>query len=85
MLRFQRREAAGVISPLVDRHDPIILKSHGAITMGLRLGKALTKMEVPEHLGEAVSPADQLGRVDGLGDRQAQTQQDLLPGKRKRN
>ena len=59
-------EVAGAISRLVGRHSAVILKNHGALTIGPDLETALFRMEMVEHLAQVVFLAQQLGRVDTL-------------------
>ncbi len=65
-------EVAASISELVDGHDAIILKNHGALTVANDLETALMTMQVLEHLAQVVFLARMMGQVNHLTEKQVQ-------------
>jgi len=65
-------EVAASISTLVNSHNAIILKNHGALTVGPDLEAAFMGMEMVEHLAQVVFLARQLGNIDLLTPAQAE-------------
>ena len=74
-------EVAAVISPLVARHNAVILSNHGVLTVGPDLETALFRMEIVEHLAQVVFLAHQLGRINTLSSEQLQKLNRAIYGK----
>jgi len=74
-------EVAQSIAEVVTRHDSIILKNHGVLTVGPDLETAFMRMEMTEHLAQVIFLARALGRVDMLTPDQVRAIHDAVDGK----
>lgn len=54
-------EVPDVIAPYLDKHDAILLRAHGALTVGTDLRTAYFRMETLEHFAKISLFAHQLG------------------------
>lgn len=59
-------EDAEAIRPLIREHAAILLRQHGALTVGVDLEEALIHLERLEHVAEVYWRADMLGHVEHL-------------------
>lgn len=59
-------EDATAIRPLIKQHDAILLRQHGALTVGGDLEEALVHLERLEHVAEVYWRAQVLGHVERL-------------------
>ena len=61
---------AKAIQPHIKKTDSILLKNHGALTLGTGLEKAYFRMETLEHYAQILFRASQLGKVNCLTEQQ---------------
>ena len=64
------QELPNSISRLIMKHDAILLKNHGVITVGKELEEAYFKLERVEHFAQVFFIAKSLGKVDTLTPKQ---------------
>ena len=64
------QELPDSISSLILKHDGILLKNHGILTIGKNLEEAYFKLERAEHFAQVFFIAKSLGKVDKLTKRQ---------------
>lgn len=50
-----------VVSEVIDRHDTIVLKYHGSVTVGRTVTEAYLRLETLEHTAQIVALVEQLG------------------------
>ncbi|OFX23412.1 MAG: aldolase [Anaeromyxobacter sp. RBG_16_69_14] len=60
-------EIPRAISPLLARHDVLLLERHGALALGRTLQEALDRMETLERVARIAALARLLGRAEPLG------------------
>jgi L-fuculose-phosphate aldolase len=63
-------EDAGAVSGLLGQHDAILLRQHGALTVGADLDEALVNLERVEHVAEVFWRAQMLGKVNRIPKRE---------------
>ncbi len=60
------QDSAQAIRPFVKEHSAILLRQHGAVTLGVDLEEALVNLERIEHVSEVFWRAHMLGHVEHL-------------------
>lgn len=59
---------ADAIRELIQKHDALLLRQHGSLTVGKDLDAALTSLERIEHVAEVFWRAQMLGKVNRIPD-----------------
>lgn len=57
---------ADAIRALIQKHDALLLRQHGSLTVGVDLDAALTNLERVEHVAEVFWRAQMLGKVNRI-------------------
>jgi L-fuculose-phosphate aldolase len=74
------QELPDSIEDLIMRHDAILLKNHGVLTVGRELEETYFKLERVEHFARIFSIADSLGRVEKIPEKQMDKLQSIKSG-----
>ena len=60
------QDDADAIRELIQKHDALLLRQHGSLTVGVDLDAALTALERIEHVAEVFWRAQMLGKVNRI-------------------